>query len=94
MRGPGRRNGFASISGATPGYLESILLVGQYPAGPTVHFLEGLKGTAWVVLGSFRGSTTDGDVLTWLGSADVSAFRVTTTQSPSWVAWRDIQFYR
>lgn len=67
--------------------------VSQFPAGRTLHYLDALTPAGWIQLRSFYGDTSDGDVLTWTGSADITAFRITTAQSPSWVSWRDIAFY-
>jgi len=76
---------------------EVRLLVAQYPAGDTAHRVE-LKGAGGAVLASrdLSGSTQDGD---WLVAAfdppleAVTAVRVTTLSSPSWVAWREVQVF-
>jgi hypothetical protein len=84
----------ASFGGSTR--IKHITLrAAQNPAGSTVHKVAGLNlnGT-WTTLATLSGPTQDGQVLSWNGSADVRAVRITTTQSPSWVAWHDIQFSR
>jgi hypothetical protein len=83
----------ADFAGST--HLTRIQLdVAQQPNGPTVHTLQGLlQDGTWFTLGTFSGWTTDGQQLTWTGSADVIAVAVTTTTSPSWVAWKEIAFY-
>jgi hypothetical protein len=68
----------------------------QSPAGPTMHQIWGFKtvSSSWTLLGTLSGNTTDGQTLVWTGSADVGGIVVYTQQSPSWVAWREIKFYR
>ena len=65
-------------------------LVDQYPSGNTNHQVS-LDGTP-----SFRwtGVTNYGDLLSHKFDTMKTAqrVRVTTTQSPSWVAWREISF--
>lgn len=68
--------------------------VAQTPAGATTHLIEGLSRGAWSTLGRFQQTTSENQTLTWKGSADVSAVRVTTSRSPSWVAWHEIGFSR
>lgn len=73
------------------------LVVDQYPAGRTVHRLqwavtEGDFNTGIV----FDGVTESGDVLraAWgFERPTMRYIRVTTTTSPSWVAWREINVY-
>lgn len=73
------------------------LKVAQFPAGPTVHVLEGKSsGGSWVTLKTFDGTTTEGDVLVWTPPTGGTIFRyvkVTTTASPSWVAWKEIEVF-
>lgn len=71
------------------------LLTSQNPSGHTVHQLHGRGAAgAWSHLGTFSGVTADSQWLTWIGTADIDAVRVTTETSPSWVAWREVQIYR
>ena len=68
----------------------------QSPAGNTTHLLQGLTPSGWINLGSVGGYTQEGTSLVWYGKHpyDVSRVRITTTASPSWVAWRNIVFSR
>jgi hypothetical protein len=73
------------------------LRVTQSPEGQTVHRLLGRgPGTAgrWEPLSVFRGRTADAGVLEWkpdIAHKGVRWIRVETTESPSWVAWREIE---
>lgn len=78
---------------------EITLVTSQYPAGETTHVIEGRgPGTdgVFVQLGMLSETTADGDHLTfgtdqpWIG---LDTIRVTTVESPSWVAWREIQVF-
>jgi len=72
------------------------LLVGQYPAGRTTHrVLARGGGGALRLLATLRGTTTDGDWLEVPFDSPVWAryVRVETTESPSWVAWREISIF-
>jgi len=70
------------------------LRVAQSPYGTTTHVLQGLSNGSWISLTTFQGNTSEGQILHWTGTADVSAVRVTTTQGPSWVAWHELLFRR
>jgi hypothetical protein len=68
--------------------------VAQSPPGTTVHRLYGRSATGEIMrLHEWRGLTKDGDVLVanpqvpW---TNITAVRIETTASPSWVAWREI----
>jgi hypothetical protein len=71
-----------------------VLLPAQSPEGPTVHQVWG-RGVTGVyrLLHEFRGSTADGvsldvsPVSYWSG---IRYLKIETTESPSWVAWREI----
>jgi hypothetical protein len=71
------------------------LTTSQYPAGETVHrLLARGPGGNLQLLHTFSGPTDDGQVLSFTPSQPIAAvqfIRVETTQSPSWVAWREIQ---
>ncbi len=71
------------------------LLVGQWPAGRTVHqlFVAGPDG-AMRLLVELRGYTRDYDLLEYLPPEplrDIQYIRVVTLESPSWVSWREIE---
>jgi len=40
------------------------------------------------------GNTDDNQLLSWKGAADIACLRVLTSQSPSWVGWREISVWR
>jgi hypothetical protein len=73
--------------------------VSQTPSGNTTHQIWGKNlQSAWVLLGTLQGTTHNGDVVTWTWPGtgtppDVSTVEIDTTASPSWVGWRDIQFF-
>jgi hypothetical protein len=70
------------------------LHVAQTPAGPTAHHVRALTPAGWATLADLVGSTQDGQVLTIRPSQPldgVRAIRVETSQSPSWVAWKEIE---
>jgi hypothetical protein len=83
---------------AGPATLTSVQLhVSQYPDGATTHRIYGRGPTGTeTLLAELSGTTHDGEWLTatppsfgaWSG---VTAVRVETTASPSWVAWWDIR---
>ena len=66
-------------------------LVDQTPAGPTNHNVtfDGVSAFSWT------GNTSLGDVLSQSFGAmqNVQRVRITTTASPSWVAWFEITLY-
>ena len=70
------------------------LVVGQYPDGATAHTLEAKSATGtWELLKNFSQTTNDNDVLTYQ-STTANSFRyirITTTSSPSWVAWKEVE---
>jgi RHS repeat-associated protein len=71
------------------------LLVSQDPTGQTTHQVwGGLTPTSLTLLGTLGGVTQSGQ---WLelttGATGVRYVRVLTTQSPSWVAWREVEVY-
>ncbi|MGA3948289.1 discoidin domain-containing protein [Ralstonia nicotianae] len=73
------------------------MLVSQSPAGQTAHVVTGgMSAAPTSVLQTLSGNTSDGQ---WLeaaldGSVGVRYIRITTTSSPSWVSWRELEFYR
>ncbi|MDC0711787.1 discoidin domain-containing protein [Stigmatella sp. ncwal1] len=70
------------------------LVTNQYPSGATVHHIYGAATLgAWSLLGTIQGFTQDQQQLVWTGTANVRWIRVATSQSPSWVAWREIRFF-
>jgi hypothetical protein len=73
---------------------EVRLTVNQYPPGSTVHRLLLRIGGQWQVVHTFSGQTQIGQVLTWTSPqpvAGVTAVRVETVASPSFVAWYEIE---
>lgn len=72
------------------------LLVAQTPAGPTTHQIAGgTNPEQLALLGTLEGTTQDGQWLEFAAPAtNLRYVRITTTQSPSWVAWREIEIYR
>jgi hypothetical protein len=72
------------------------LLVSQWPAGPTRHeiAIRRRDSDALAVVRVIAGRTRDGDWLTWRPDRPlrrVIAVRITTLESPSWVAWREVE---
>ncbi|MGC5802062.1 RHS repeat domain-containing protein [Ralstonia pseudosolanacearum] len=73
------------------------MLVSQSPAGQTTHVVTGgMSPAPTSVLQTLSGNTSDGQ---WLeaaldGSVSVRYIRITTTSSPSWVSWHELEFYR
>jgi hypothetical protein len=73
------------------------LYVAQYPEGNTKHTLEAKGETGdWQTLYNFSQFTAEGDVLEYQTTATNSFryIRITTTDSPSWVAWKEIEVFR
>jgi hypothetical protein len=80
----------------SPRQVSSIrLIVAQYPGGNTVHRIwGGLTEESVQLLHEFVGSTSDGQVLeySWSTPAEnIKVLYVVTTESTSWVAWREIE---
>ena len=73
------------------------LTVAQYPDGQTTHKIyAGGSPLAFELIHEFSGSTSDGDVLEFtLGEPlqGVLFVKILTTQSPSWVAWKDVEVW-
>ena len=76
---------------------EVTLLVSQDPAGPTRHRVLGRRGDgSYVLLAELVGDTRENDRLRVADAgpwADLVAVRIETDQSPSWVAWREIEVF-
>jgi hypothetical protein len=75
--------------------MEIRLTTSQYPAGRTVHTIH-VKSTdgQFTLLTTFDGDTTDGQTLTFAPEEPLRTIRyirVETIESPSWVAWREIE---
>jgi hypothetical protein len=70
------------------------LLSSQYPAGETVHQVwAGSDLNTLSMIHEFKGATNDADLLEFASPAplpNVRIIKIVTTQSPSWVAWREI----
>ncbi len=71
------------------------LTVSQYPEGTTIHQVwAGLDSNSLVLVHTFNGFTQDLDILDFTPPEPLSSVRViriVTTESPSWVAWREIE---
>jgi hypothetical protein len=71
------------------------LVVSQYPEGETDHQLwAGPDANNLTLVHEFKGLTKDPDTLEFKPSTPLTNIRiikVVTTQSPSWVAWREIE---
>lgn len=88
--------------GRTVAVAKIRLLVEQFPAGHTVHTISvGQAPDNLRVVRTFNGVTTVGQWLEHVGDGDagdrmgdVRYVRITTTSSPSWVAWREIEIYQ
>jgi hypothetical protein len=74
---------------------EIKLTVGMWPSGHTVHELwVGSSRDNMQKIYTFSGDEFDYDVLDYLPStplANIRYVRVVTTESPSWVSWREIE---
>ena len=71
------------------------LRVAQSPAGTTVHQVWGGATTGSLgLLGTLAGTTQDGQWIELSAPAvNVRYVKVLTTQSPSWVAWSEVEVY-
>jgi predicted amidohydrolase YtcJ len=87
--------GWIRIDLAEPATVTAVrFTVYQNPPGDTVHELELLIDGDWIPVETFQGFTTTGDVLTWRPAEpmeNVVALRMTTTASPSWPEWFEIE---
>jgi len=74
---------------------EIRLTVGMWPAGDTVHQLwVGATRDAMRLVSEFRAKEYDFDVLNFVPAApltNIRFVRIDTTESPSWVSWREIE---
>lgn len=76
------------------------MLTSQSPAGGTTHRVYGKgpgTGGAFELLGEVSGQTDDSQSLQIVGQPywpGIQVIRVETVNSPSWVAWREIEVYR
>jgi len=74
---------------------EIRLTVGQWPAGQTVHQLwVGATPDSMQMVHAFSGDEYDFDVINFLPAApldNIRYVRIVTTESPSWVSWREIE---
>jgi hypothetical protein len=71
------------------------LIISQHPAGETVHQIWwGADANSLTLLHEFKDFTEEPGMLEFKPStpqADIRYIKVATTQSPSWVAWREIE---
>jgi hypothetical protein len=77
---------------------EIRLLISQYPAGFTTHYLQVrfLADDTFQTVFTFEGETNDNDWLVFTPDVpleNVSQIRLQTIASPSWVSWKEIQVY-
>jgi len=74
---------------------EIRLTVSQYPAGQTLHQIEGRSTDGqFILIYTFDGATSDGDELVFKPDSPLTGIRfirIETVVSPSWVAWREIE---
>jgi hypothetical protein len=74
---------------------EIRLTVGMWPAGETVHRLwVGASRETMRLVAEFSGQEYDYDVLSFTPATPLPSIRyvrVDTTESPSWVSWREIE---
>lgn len=85
-----------AISFPAPRTVSSIrLTVSQWPEGETRHQVwAGATQDSLTMVHEFAGFTRDGDVLEFTPDQplpDIRAIRVVTVESPSWVAWREVE---
>jgi hypothetical protein len=74
---------------------EIRLTTSQYPEGKTIHQVLG-KDTSgqYTLLTTFEGNTNEGQTLSFIPPEpilNIRFIRVETIESPSWVAWREIE---
>jgi len=71
------------------------LVISQYPEGNTIHQIwVGADANNLTLVHEFKGFTKDPDTLEFVPSVPLTNIRyvkIVTTQSPSWVAWREIE---
>jgi hypothetical protein len=71
------------------------LTVAQFPEGETVHQIwVGIDANNMTLVHEFSGVTQEFDILEFAPTArleNIQFIKIVTTQSPSWVAWREIE---
>ena len=71
------------------------LFVSQFPEGETIHQIwVSNDGNNFTIIHEFKEVTVDPEILEFKPSSpltDIRYIKVVTTQSPSWVAWREIE---
>lgn len=71
------------------------LITSQYPEGETIHQIwVGPDPNGLVLMHEFKGNTKDPDTLEFKPPSplmNVRYIKILTTQSPSWVAWREVE---
>ncbi len=74
---------------------EIRLTVGQWPSGQTVHQVwVGASQQTMKMVQEFKGNEFDYDVLSYKPGSpltNIRYVRIVTTESPSWVSWREIE---
>ncbi|MCH7589255.1 MAG: discoidin domain-containing protein [Chloroflexi bacterium] len=73
------------------------LVVAQWPAGETTHQIWGRgPGQELMLLHVFQGVTEEGQLLEFVPDESlepIQILRIVTLQSPSWVAWKEIEVF-
>lgn len=71
------------------------LVANQNPSGVTNHSIYyGAATNPGTLLANFNQSTATNDVLTWTGAAVQARYiRVSTSSTPSWLAWSEIRIF-
>jgi len=80
--------------GAAARVAEIRLRVAQTPSGGSAHRVLARTASGWVPVADLVGETSENQVLVARPASPlegVSAVRVETSQTPSWVAWREIE---
>jgi predicted amidohydrolase YtcJ len=76
------------------------LVVDQWPAGQTVHQILAKRDeptASFELIHEFRGNTEIDQVLRYTAEHSPTPyryFRIHTTESPSWVSWKEIRFFK
>lgn len=81
--------------GGSYNILEMRLTISQFPRGKTVHRVLGKSANGqFILITTFEGDTTDGETLFFTPLEpipEIQFIRVETIETPSWVAWREIE---
>ena len=85
----------SSVANSVATRVSAVTLSWQIaPVGNTSQIIYGLVGSTWIQLATLNQYAVNGTTVTVrFPPANVRAIRVTTTAGPSWVAWREVEFY-